>query len=266
MARAPFAEWRPVPNFARGQIGPVVGMVVHHMVGSEASAFSRFSNPGSGASAHFGVRFDGSVVQYVDTMDAAYHACQANYQGQVGVENESLPDPAWEPLTSEQVGANGRIARWLHETHGMVLRVADPGDRRGVGYHSMVPGPCAQAWGQTGCPGPAIVAQRDEIVRQAIEGDDMTPDQAAKLDALYSKVVGDIGGPVSMDQRVKEVHAYVNGVPGVFPGLTDRIATGATGPVPSVDAAGVAAAIVAELGDKVAKQVVKELASQLSKG
>lgn len=172
MARMPGATWKPVCNYSRGQIGKVVGMVVHHMVGSEGSAYAHFNTPGSGASAHFGVCYDGTTYQYVDTADAAYHACQANYQGQVGVENESPGSGpnVWQALTDEQVSANARIAAWLHDEHGIELRVASAGDRRGVGYHSMVPGDCSVAWGQTGCPGDAIVAQRDEIVRRAQGG------------------------------------------------------------------------------------------------
>lgn len=197
MARMPGAIWKPVVNHASGAIGPVVGMVVHHMVGSEASAYSRFNQPGSGASAHFGVTFDGTIFQYVDTNDAAYHACQANYQGQVGVENESLPDPAWEPLTAEQVAANGRIARWLADEHGMVLRVADPDDRRGVGYHSMVPGPCGQAWGQTGCPGEAIANQRGEIVAAA-QGVSAEEFSVADIDDLKRDIAR--GFEVTIDQ------------------------------------------------------------------
>lgn len=170
MAKMPGATWKPVCNFSRGQIGTVIGMVVHHMVSSEPAAYSHFNTPGSGASAHFGVTYAGEIFQYVDTADAAYHACQANYTGQVGVENESpsgdSPD-VWQPLTAQQVSANARILAWLHSAHGVELRVADPGNRRGCGYHSMVPGDCSVAWGQTGCPGDNIINQRAEIVRQA---------------------------------------------------------------------------------------------------
>lgn len=173
MARMPDAIWKPIStNYSRGACGRVVGMVVHHMVGSESSAFALFDRPGSGASAHFGVCYDGTTYQYVDTADAAYHACQANYAGQIGVENESASSgDLWAALTDAQVSACARIAAWLAAEHGIELRVADPDDRRGVGYHSMVPGDCSVAWGQTGCPGEAIVAQRGEMVRRARDGD-----------------------------------------------------------------------------------------------
>jgi hypothetical protein len=173
----PGATWKPVCNYRAGGIGPVVGMVVHHMVSDEGSAYSHFNTPGSGASAHFGVTYEGEIFQYVDTNDASYHACGANYAGQVGVENESASTgDLWQPLTDAQVSACARIAAWLHDAHGLALRVADPGDRRGVGYHSMVPGPCtANDWGSTGCPGDKIIAQRAEMVRQAQGGAGPTP-------------------------------------------------------------------------------------------
>jgi len=178
MGKMPGAVWKPIgSNYAPGQIGRVVGCVIHHMVSSEASAFAHFNSPGSGASAHFGVCYDGTTYQYVDTNDAAYHACGANYAGQVGIENESASSgDLWLPLTDQQVSACARILAWLHDAHGVELRVADPGNRHGVGYHSMVPGPCtANDWGSTGCPGPNIVAQRGEMVRQAQGGAGPSP-------------------------------------------------------------------------------------------
>lgn len=154
-------------NYRAGAMGAMVGMVLHHIVGSVESADTRFRTPGSGASAHFGVTFEGVVFQWVAVGDAAFHACQANYEGQVGVETESpAAGDVWAPLTWEQVASCANIARWLHAEHNMVLRVADPEDRRGVGYHSMCPGVCSapHAWGQTGCPGAAVVAQRQTVV------------------------------------------------------------------------------------------------------
>jgi hypothetical protein len=132
------------------------------------------------------------IFQYVDTDDAAYHACGANYAGQVGIENESASSgDLWLPLTDEQVSACARILAWLHDEHGVELRVADINDRRGVGYHSMVPGPCtANDWGSTGCPGPNIVAQRDEIVRQAQGGAGPTPEPETEDDVFVMLYTG----------------------------------------------------------------------------
>jgi N-acetylmuramoyl-L-alanine amidase len=190
MARMPGTTWRPVPNYSGGACGPVVGMVAHHTVGSAESAYAHFANPGSGASAHFIVTYAGDIWQCVDTADAAYHACGANYAGQVGVEHESPGDgpDVWQALTDAQVSASARILAWLHDAHGVELRVADINNRHGLGYHSMVPGPCtANDWGSTGCPGDAIVGQRAEIVRQAQGGVAPAPEPVPEGEKVYVK-------------------------------------------------------------------------------
>ena len=175
MARMPGAIWRPVSNHSPG-MGVVKGMVLHHMVGSEESAFNRFNQRSSEASSHFGIKLDGEIEQYVDTADKSWHACLANHTGWIGNENESpgqddpstIQDELWDPLTQAQVVSNGLILRFLHEAHGVPIRVTDDINVGGVAYHSMNPGDCKVAWGRTGCPGPLIVEQRQAIVDVAL--------------------------------------------------------------------------------------------------
>lgn len=147
-----------------------MGMTVHHTVGSLDSAEQRFNDPSSGASAHFGIGFDGSVRQWVDTDLASYHACRANWTGWIGVEHESSGDPDhwWEPMTPEQVQASGLLLRWLHETYGVPLQVSDDVNVGGLTYHSLDPGSCSSHWGITGCPGAAMAADRYAIVDVAL--------------------------------------------------------------------------------------------------
>lgn len=154
--KAPFAEWRgPLPgsNYAPGQMGTVIGVTVHHMDGSFASADASFHNPDRGASAHFGISYDGHVVQWVDTADVAYHACRANWTGWVGIENESDPDRPDGPPTGAQIESMGAIIRWL----GVPAVPASSPTSGGVGYHRQFPGACNAAWGQTACPGQGFV-------------------------------------------------------------------------------------------------------------
>lgn len=178
----PGAVWRPVANKRVGGMAvPILGMVVHHTVGSLESAEARFNdtNTDDPASAHFGVDDDGAIIQWVDTNDAAYHACQANYTGWVGVEHRTPAEgegDVWAPLTPSQVASSGKILAWLHDTHGAPVQVTDDPSLGGVAYHSMHPGPCATHWGITGCPGSAIVAQRAAIVAAA-----STPPQPSPL-------------------------------------------------------------------------------------
>jgi len=143
-------------------------MVIHHTVGSLASAENRFNTPGSGASAHFGIGEDGTIIQWVDTADVAYHACNANWTGGIGVEHETPAEgDVWRGLTDVQLSASARLLAWLNAEHGVPLVVTDDPQSPGLAYHSMNPGPCASHWGLTGCPGDAIIAQRPEIVTQA---------------------------------------------------------------------------------------------------
>ena len=143
MGRMPGATWKPIgANYVSGTLGPVAAWSCTIWSALRAWRSRHFNTPGANASAHFGVTYGGTIYQYVDTADVAYHACQANWSGYVGVENESpgADDPStpedelWIALTPEQVSANPRIADWLADAHGMALRVADPGAPHGVGY------------------------------------------------------------------------------------------------------------------------------------
>lgn len=211
MALMPFTEWRgPVPasNYQPGLTRPMIGVVVHHMDGSWQAAESRFMDPSAQASAHFGVRFDGTIIQWVDTADTAYHACCANRQSYVGIENESDPNNPDGPPTLAQIAAMGRIIRWLGVTPVPCPAMGVPG----VGYHRQFPGDCSVAWGQTACPGNGFINAIPAICAAAHqEPDDMTPDQAATLSsvaAMVSKIENAIFDPTLGLQ-----HRVVNNIP-----------------------------------------------------
>lgn len=179
MAICPFAAQHLISvNYAANAMpNPVMGYVVHHTEGSLDSAEARFSTPGEDASAHFGIDYDGSIRQWVDTKDVAYHACMANWRGWIGVEHRSPAEgdgDVWQKLTDAQVAAGGRLLAWMHTVHGVPIQVTDNQNVGGVAYHDMVPGECSVAWGQTGCPGPNIVSQRQAIVNAAL-GTSPTP-------------------------------------------------------------------------------------------
>ncbi len=63
-------------NFRRGRPAPhkPEAIVVHIICGSLASADSHFNNPASQVSAHYGIGKDGTIHQYVDELDTAFHA------------------------------------------------------------------------------------------------------------------------------------------------------------------------------------------------
>lgn len=190
MALAPFAEWRgPLPsqNYHAGNTVPWIGVTIHHMDGSLASADASFHDPNRGASAHFGIDFDGRVVQWVNTNDVAYAACQANWTGWVQIENASDPGQPDAPPTPQQIASMGQIIQWL----GTSPTPATSPLSGGVGYHRQFGGLCQVAWGQTACPGqgfidaiPAICAvysPTEEDMITLIQGDT----GIAALDGLH---------------------------------------------------------------------------------
>lgn len=170
MGWMPGVRIAPIPASNFGHDGrPKIGVSAHHMDSSFASADGWFHNPIAQASAHFGVTYDGQITQWVDVDDVAYAQCLGNWQGWVTVENESDPDRPNDGPTLAQIAAMGRIIRWV----GTPAVPATSPRSGGVGYHRQFGGPCAEAWGQTACPGDGFVAAIPAICAAARgEGDD----------------------------------------------------------------------------------------------
>jgi hypothetical protein len=113
---------------------------------------------------HLFVEFGGDVFQYIGTETRADANMYANRRGDgsgaVSVETASNMDHTdlWTP---EQVAALIRLGVWMHQTHGVPLRICRSHDDPGFGTHCMFP-----QWsdGGTACPGDARQAQfRDTI-------------------------------------------------------------------------------------------------------
>ena len=84
----------PSSNFLAGREGNRVNkLVIHTMDGWIAGADARFHNPTAQVSAHFGVRVDGTLWQWVMTWDTAYHAGNWNVNlTSIGIEHEDGGD------------------------------------------------------------------------------------------------------------------------------------------------------------------------------
>jgi outer membrane murein-binding lipoprotein Lpp len=147
---------------------------------------------------HFGLGYDGDLGQYIGTETRADANYQANRRddgtGAVSIETASNLQHT-DPWTDAQVEQLIRLGVWLHQRHGIPLRICRSASDPGYGYHRL-----HTAWstGGTACPGDARVRQfKDtvfpEIVRRATttappEEDDMTPEQAAELKAIATQV------------------------------------------------------------------------------
>ncbi|WP_282703259.1 N-acetylmuramoyl-L-alanine amidase [Streptomyces sp. CC219B] len=113
---------------------------------------------------HFGLDYDGSLGQYIGTETRADANAGANRRpdgtGAVSIEtasNTSASD-AWTP---EQIEELIRLGVWLHERHGIPLRICRSHTDPGFGYHSMF-----REWSTSGtaCPGAARIKQFREVV------------------------------------------------------------------------------------------------------
>ncbi|MFF5004693.1 N-acetylmuramoyl-L-alanine amidase [Streptomyces phaeochromogenes] len=113
---------------------------------------------------HFGLDFDGSLAQYLPTTTRADANAQANRRadgsGAVSVETASNTK-ATDAWTDEQLQELCDLGVWLHQTHGIPLRICRTHDDPGYGYHRL-----HRHWSTSGtsCPGDKRVVQfRQEL-------------------------------------------------------------------------------------------------------
>ena len=139
------------------------GLVVHVQVGT-GSLFEWFDNPASEVSAHYWIRRDGYLEQYVNQFSEAW-AEMAGNPDYLSVETEGQPAEA---LTLEQATALAKLLAWCHDDWGLLLKLVDHG---GAGitthahYPSGVPDP---AWGGHSCPGVVRSAQLPRVLEAAV--------------------------------------------------------------------------------------------------
>jgi hypothetical protein len=117
---------------------------------------------------HFGLGYDGSIAQFIGTQtraDANYLANRrADGTGAVSLESASN-DEHTDPWTDAQVETIIRLGVWLHQQHGIPLRVCRTASDPGYGYHRLHGD---WAIGGTACPGDARVAQFKNVIFPAI--------------------------------------------------------------------------------------------------
>lgn len=169
---------------------------------------------------HFGLDYDGSLGQFIGTETRADANAAANLRadgtGAVSLESASNTK-ATDPWTPEQVEQIIRLGVWLHQRHGIPLRLcrnqADPG----FGYHAQF-----SAWNPNAhaCPGATRIKQFREVVLPAIvarasgvttppapsKGTPAVATDSQKIDSIH-KAVTQIGSLVEKDAKgAAEVH------------------------------------------------------------
>ncbi|MEU3630739.1 MULTISPECIES: peptidoglycan recognition protein family protein [Streptomyces] len=118
----------------------------------------------SSLESHFGLGFEGDLAQYIGTETRADANYKANRRpdgtGAVSIETASNLKHT-DPWTDRQIEQLIELGVWLHQHHGLPLRICRTHDDPGYGYHRL-----HSAWssGGTACPGDARVKQFREIV------------------------------------------------------------------------------------------------------
>ena len=155
---------------------------------------------------HFGLDYDGSMGQYIGTETRADANAGANRRadgtGAVSIETASNTK-ASDPWTPEQVEQLIRLGVWLHQRHGIPLRICRSHSDPGFGYHSMF-----REWSTSGtaCPGAARIEQFKKVVFPGIvaraagtsEEDDMpTAAEVARAVLTLDGVISVPGAPAT---------------------------------------------------------------------
>ncbi|MFH9761306.1 N-acetylmuramoyl-L-alanine amidase [Streptomyces anulatus] len=113
---------------------------------------------------HFGLGYEGDLGQFIGTETRADANAGANRRsdgtGAVSIETASNTKGT-DPWTDAQVEELIRLGVWLHQMHGIPLRICRSHSDPGFGYHSMF-----SQWSTSGtaCPGPARIRQFREVV------------------------------------------------------------------------------------------------------
>jgi hypothetical protein len=240
MPKYPAAIQRPVDRYKPGGSNhtPMPNphrLCFHTAVSSGDSLFALFNTPGN-AVAHFYIREDGKVEQYVDTDTRA----SANLDGNddtIAVESwdNGAPGgqvPDWTPA---QVEAAAKLAAWVHDTHNIPLDPCDasPGSR-GVTWHrkgidgnfptGLLSGRKSgdEHWSNSAgktCPGDKkIHGVVDKILPRAkailTQGDDMQQsDDLTPVDDTQDETVGDsLRTVLRLPEQIAAVKADVAGI------------------------------------------------------
>jgi hypothetical protein len=147
---------------------------------------------------HFGLGYAGDLGQFIGTETRADANYLANRRpdgtGAVSIETASNTKGT-DPWTVEQIEQLIRLGVWLHQRHGIPLRICRTGSDPGYGYHRLHP-----EWSPSGtaCPGDARVKQFRDVVFPGIVAratsqpnppeEDMTPDESRMLKSVYERL------------------------------------------------------------------------------
>lgn len=139
--------------------------IVHSIIAPwTAKRVYEFWRDSTNLESHFGLGYEGDLGQFIGTETRADANAGANRRadgtGAVSIETASNLQGS-DPWTDPQVEALIRLGVWLHQQHGIPLRVCRTHDDPGFGYHSLF-----SQWSTSGtaCPGKARIEQFKTVV------------------------------------------------------------------------------------------------------
>jgi hypothetical protein len=140
-------------------------MIVHSIIAPwTAKRTYEYWRDSTNLESHFGLGYTGDLGQFIGTETRADANAGANRRadgtGAVSIETASNTKGT-DPWTPEQVEQLVKLGVWLHQHHGIPLRICRSHDDPGFGYHSLFP-----QWSTSGtsCPGAARIRQFQEVV------------------------------------------------------------------------------------------------------
>jgi hypothetical protein len=226
---------------------------------------------------HFGQSYDGSIAQYIGTQtraDANYLANRrADGTGAVSIETASNSNHS-DPWTPEQVEGLIKLGVWMHQQHGIPLRICRTASDPGFGYHRLH---ADWAVSGTACPGDARVAQFKAAVFPGIvarasgttpapsEEDDM-PTAAEIAKAVWEHTEAPGGGKaVRTGAAVTWMDSVHAGQNGKLDAILGKVGTPQPVTLTAEQVAAIADKLAASptLAEQIAEQVAAKLATRL---
>ena len=217
-------HWRPLPDSGREPAIPMRAVIHHSIVGSAEGAYQYFAGS-TAIESHFIVKKNGYFWQCMSLGEQADANFRANaFAGSIETEDNGHPDTdPWTPaqldtlvwLSLEMRRLRPRIAR----------RKCRTWDDAGLGYHTLFP-QWTNVPGKT-CPGAIRKRQWASTVLPRFltgsveEDDDMTPEQARQLEAVYKALI--VPGTISPEQTVNLMFERIRAIEDAMtvPGTTN---------------------------------------------
>ena len=157
MARLPFARWLPVTSRPFEAFRSTPKGLTLHISSNRADTLSGIQGTFMTSNkfpSHFGIERKGAVGQYLDTKHHDWAA-----ERTVDYFSVECAATSGDSLSDEQIVAVSKLYAWLHETHSILVTLANSAGSLGLAYHSLF-----KPTGHPLCPGSAVIGQRQWIV------------------------------------------------------------------------------------------------------